>query len=244
MRIVERIRKEVQEKLEIVFGAFEEVVASFVDDVPASSEPVQVQWPTSCSIIGNQRQKFQVDPSTNSSLNFEDGNGNVLPEGKLLCERVSPNSRNAFEQFNSHIPTYNIENRLISKIRDAFEKAEEQIGDGFLGIYFGNFEGYHYVFPCEATPSDCNSFKPRTRPWFLDAQKSKNKKLFVEKSSNDELFVVSGFSGKRIFETLQDLHKCQVELIEDCPTASLCLRCDGQDLTINNWSFKAELQIF
>ena len=202
VRIVEKIREEIQEKLKTVFGAFEEVVASFIEDVPESwGEPVKIQWPTSCSIIGNQRQKFEVDPSTKSSINFEDGNESIpyLPEEKLLCERVSPNSRNAFEQFNLNIPTYNVENRLTSKIRDAFEKAEETIGDGFLGIYFGNFEGYHYVFPCRATPSDCNSFKPRTRPWFLDAQKGLNKKLFVENSCVEEQFNVSGFDQSAKF---------------------------------------------
>ena len=157
---MEKIRDDLQKNLETIFGAFEVVVEAFIDD--DSSEPVKIQWPTSCSIIGNQRQKFEA----NSSLNFKDEDENILPEEKLLCERVSPSSGNAFDQFNSNIPTYidNVEDKLTSKIRDAFEKSEETIGDGFLGIYFGTFEGYHYKFPCEATPSDCNSFKPRTRP--------------------------------------------------------------------------------
>ena len=65
-----------------------------------------------------------------------------------------------------------------------------------MGIYYGTFEGYHYKFPCEATPQDCNSYTPMIRPWFLDAQQEKSKELLVEKRCKDENFKVSGFDGK------------------------------------------------
>ncbi|CAG5088651.1 Oidioi.mRNA.OKI2018_I69.PAR.g11915.t1.cds [Oikopleura dioica] len=133
---------------------------------------------------------------------------------------------------------------LISPIRDAFENASATIGDALKGIYFGTFDGYHYVYPCESTPTSCNAYDPRIRPWFLDAQEGRNKKVQFREDCKEKSF--SGFEGTRIFEVLEDLHKCNfTEEIETCDGSAACLTCEDDDLRLGeDWSFKETLEEF
>ena len=87
-RIVETIKDDVERNFMKVYEALDKVVEAFEQTPTGNCKQVKVQWQSSCSISGNQRQNFEVDPDLNSgALDFKNGSEAILPERELLCEQ-------------------------------------------------------------------------------------------------------------------------------------------------------------